>query len=377
MPTTVADVLHALEEIAPAHLALEDDPIGLLIGDPVRAVERVVVALDVTPAVAEAAAARGAGLIVAHHPLIYHPARTLRADEPFPGGVALACARAEIAVAAAHTNWDVAPGGINDILAARLGLSETRPLRITHRERMVKVTVFVPADNREAVLDAMAGAGGGGIIGNYDRCAFSAPGTGTFRPLPGAQPFIGTIGQPETVAEERLEMLVPEERWPAVVAAMRAAHPYEEVAYDIYPLANGGTEQGIGRIGTLPEHISAAAFRETVKQALDFPEVRMAGPAERPVRTVAVCGGAGAFLMPDALAAGADAFVTADIRHHEYVDAEARGLPLLDAGHAATESPGTEELARRLAWSLAAEEVEVTYLLSNGYEGASIHTTTR
>lgn len=355
---TIADVLRTLDDLAPPHLALEDDPRGLLVGDPDAPAEAVVVALDVTLPIVEAAAARGAHLIVAHHPLVYHPLRTVRTDDPV-GAVVLACARAHIAVACAHTNWDVAPGGINDVLAERLGLRDVRPLRTTFREPLVKVAVFVPPEQRERVLDAMA-AQGAGAIGDYDRCAWVAAGSGTFRPLPGARPYIGTIGAPEVVVEERLEMIVPQGRQAAVVAAMKRAHPYEEVAFDVYPLANMGTEFGIGRIGILPTPVEPAAFLATVQKALAFDAVRMTGPLDRPVRTIAVCGGAGAFLMRDALEAGANAFVTADVRHHEFVEAQARGLLLLDAGHAATETPGTQELARRLQEVFAPQSVPVT-----------------
>ncbi len=365
-PPTVAEAMRALDAIAPPHLALENDPIGLLVGDPAAPVRQIAVALDVTLPVAEAAAARGAGMIVAHHPLVYHPLKAVRADDPV-GAVVLACAGARLAVAAAHTNWDVAPGGVNDVLADRLGVADTRPLRVTYQEPLVKVAAFVPPDARERVLDAMGGAGAG-AIGNYDRCAFFSPGTGTFRPLPGAQPYLGTVGQPETVPEERLEMIVPAPRAEAVVAAMKAAHPYEEVAYDVYPLAAAAGTQGIGRIGMLAQSLPAPSFLDAVKAALRFPEVRMAGPESRTVRAVAVCGGAGAFLLGDALAAGADALVTADVRHHEFVEAAARGLLLLDAGHAATETPGTQELARRLADSLALRGVGVTFLAPDGAE---------
>jgi dinuclear metal center YbgI/SA1388 family protein len=345
---TVSDVCATLDVIAPPHLAFENDPTGLLVGDPDASVERVVVALDVTAPVVEGAKARDATLIIAHHPLIYHPLKAVRADEPHPGAVVLACARAGIAVACAHTCWDVAPGGINDVLAGLLGLQETRPLRITYCEPLVKITVFVPTEYQYGVLDAMAQAGAG-AIGDYDRCGFWAAGTGTFRPLPGANPFLGQVGQMETVVEERLEMIAPERHWRAIVAAMKAAHPYEEVAYDVYPLKNTAAEYGIGRVGVLPAPLCADAFLALVKEALVFPEVRMASPRAQTVSTIAVCGGAGADLMSDALATGADALVTADVRHHEFVDAEARGFLLLDAGHAATETPGARELAVRLA----------------------------
>jgi dinuclear metal center YbgI/SA1388 family protein len=364
---TVADVMTVLADITPPHLKLPDDPVGLLVGDPAAPVTRVVVALDATLAVARAAAEGGGpALIVAHHPLVYHALKTVRADDPI-GAVVLACAQNNVAVAAAHTNWDVAPGGINDVLANLLGLSNVRPLQITYREPLVNVTVFVPPADRDRVFDAMAGAGAG-AIGDYDRCGFFAPGTGTFRPLPGANPHVGRVGNPEFVAEERLEMIVPETKAASVVAAMKAAHPYEEVAHFVFPLRNTHAEFGIGRVGTLASSLGGADFLQHVKNALGFPEVRMAGPGEKNVRTVAVCGGAGAFLMNDALAVGADAFVTSDVRHHEFVEAQARGLLLLDAGHAQTETPGTRELARRLAAALAerGDTVPVAFAEPNG-----------
>lgn len=357
---TVADVLQALDAIAPRALALPDDPGGLLVGDPAAEVKRIAVVLDVTRGVAETAASRAAHLIVAHHPLVYHPLRSVRADDPI-GAVVLACARANIAVAAAHTNWDVAPGGVNDVLAELLGVTGTRPLRVTYRESSVKIVAFVPPEHRDRVQAAMAEAGAG-VVGNYDRCAFWTPGVGTFRPLPGANPYLGSVGEPERVAEDRLEMIAPEAEWPAVVAALRAAHPYEEPGANVYPLADPANEQGIGRVGRLAAPLAAEAFCQRVRDALHFDAVRMVGPRERRVQTVAVCGGAGAFLMRDALAAGADAFVTADVRHHEFVEAEARGLLLLDAGHASTETPGARELARRLDEALAPGGVETIFL---------------
>lgn len=357
---TVAEVVRALDEIAPPHLALGDDPRGLLIGDAAAPVHRVVVALDVTLPVVLAAARSGASLIVAHHPLIYHPLKTLRAGDGHPGAVVLACVQAGIAVACAHTNWDVAPGGINDVLADLLGLTQVRPLQITWRgEPLVKIVVFVPTENRETVLNAMAQAGAG-AIGNYDRCAFFTPGTGTFRPLPGAAPNRGTINEPEIVREDRLEMIAPASRAAQIVHAMKTAHPYEAVAHDVIPLANtGAAEYGIGRIGALPRPQTAAVFLSRIKEALHFREVRLVGARENQwISTVAVCGGAGASLMPDALRAGADALVTSDVRHHEFVDAGAQNFVLVDAGHAATETPGARALADRLREALPGVDVE-------------------
>lgn len=350
MPT-VRDAVAALDAIAPPSLCLGDDPRGLLVGDPDAALTGIVAALDVTLPVARSAAAAGASLVVAHHPLIYRPARNVRADDPFPGRVVWECARAGLSVACAHTNWDVAPGGVNDVLGALLGLSDLRPLRRTAETALVKVVVFVPHAHAEAVIDAMAAAGAG-ALGDYDRCAFAAAGEGTFRPRDGARPFVGTVGVPERVAESRIEMIAPRDRWTAVIDAARAAHPYEEMAFDVVPLLNGADARGIGRIGTLETAMEPSAFLDRVRAALAFDAVRAAPTSGRAIRRVAVCGGAGAELMADAVAAGADALVTADVRHHEFVDAHARDFLLVDAGHAQTESPGARALGRRLADAL-------------------------
>ena len=352
MPT-VSEIMAVLDAIAPPHLCMDDDPRGLLIGDPNAEVKRLAVALDVTPVVIESAIASGAQMIIAHHPLIYRPLAKIRANEPHPGGVVLSCIKAGVAVACAHTNWDIAEGGVNDVLASLLQLQNIQPIQTTYREPLVKIAVFMPTEYRDRVFDAMANAGAGAYWqGNYDRCSYWTTGTGTFRPLAGATPFIGNIGTPELVAEDRLEMIAPESKWRGIVAAMTAAHPYEEVAYDVYPLANTGAEFGLGRIGTLPEAITARELLATVKKVLRFDAVRMVGPGHRIVRKIAVGGGACAFLVPDAMRKGADALVTSDVRHHEYVDAESRGFLLLDAGHAQTETPGTQELAHRLRVAL-------------------------
>lgn len=248
--TTVREVLRALDTIAPPSLCLGSDPRGLLLGDPAARVTKIVTALDVTAATVAKAERIGAELIVAHHPLIFHPLKAIRADDPHPGAVVLAAARAGIAVACAHTNWDVARGGINDVLATLLGIENLRPLRIT---------------------------------------------------------------------------LEPD---------------------------------GIGRIGELREPLSASDFLTRVGNTLGLTARTLTPTRAYAVQSVAVCGGAGAELMADAIAAGADTLVTSDVRHHEFVEAAERGFLLLDAGHAATETPGARELGVRLAALLPSVVVE-------------------
>ncbi len=354
----VSEIMAALDAIAPQHLCVDGDPRGLLLGDPQAEVARLVVCLDVTPAVAEHARAVGARMIVSHHPLIYNPLKRILASEPHPGGVVLSCIKGDIAVACAHTNWDIADGGVNDVLAGLLGLQECRPVQTTYREPLVNITVYVPVEDSESVWNEMANAGAGHLPGlNYDRCGFWGEGMGTFRPLPGAKPYEGVVGVVSRVDEYRIESITPTQKVPAVLAAMRKAHPYEEVAYNVFPLSNTGREWGLGRIGTLPAAITPAELIERTKSALHFDAVRLVGPADKPIRTVAVGGGACAFLVPDAIRLGADALITSDVRHHEYVDAAARGFVLVDAGHAETETPGARELAERLRTALPAVAV--------------------
>ena len=244
---TVEDVCAALDRIAPPHLALPGDPNGLLLGDTAATVERVIVSLDVTAEIVSRAAP--GTMLVAHHPLLYHPLKTLRETDPFPAPVIAACLRKTLAVACAHTSWDVAPGGVNDVLAGLLGLTEAKPLRLTF---------------------------------------------GAF---------------------------------------------------------------GLGRVGTLPEPTTVGGLLEKLQRTLDFDALRTFAPLDTPVRIVAVGGGACAELADDAILAGADALVTSDVRHHEFVDAVHRGFALIDAGHHATETPGARELARRLAKILPALDV--------------------
>jgi len=366
MPATIAEIMGELDALAPPYLCLENDPRGLLIGDPRTETSVVVVALDVTLGTVRVAEEAGARMIIAHHPLVYHPLKTVREDEPHPGAVVMACIRAGVSVACAHTNWDVAGGGVNDILADLVGMERNgrKPLKITWRESLVKIVVYAPPPYREALMDAMANAGAG-AMGDYDRCAFWTEGVGTFRPLEGAHPFVGTVNQAELVREERLEMIAPEALAPAIVAAMRTAHPYEEPAHEAYPLANTGRALGLGRVGRLSEPTTAAGLAARVRDALHFGAVRMTAPSgDARVETVAVCGGAGASLAREAFApsGGADAYITSDIAHHEFVDAQARGVILLDAGHRATEEPGARALADAMRRRLAERSVDVAFV---------------
>ncbi|HZG84673.1 Nif3-like dinuclear metal center hexameric protein [Paenibacillus sp.] len=331
MAVEVKRIVRWMESWAPPSLAEEGDKIGLLVGSMDAKVAKAAVALDVTEEVVDEAIAAGAGLIIAHHPLIYRPLAAVRTDRP-DGRLLRKLLLHDIAVFAAHTNLDVAEGGVNDLLAERLGLTGTAPLKTTGRETLYKLVVYVPASHADAVRQAAFDAGAG-HIGRYSHCGFSVDGTGTFLPEAGANPYLGEAGKLERAEEVRFETIVPESRRADVVRAVIAAHPYEEVAYDVFRLELSGAPYGIGRIGELPAAEPLRAFAERAKAAFGVPALRFVGDAAKPVRRVAVVGGSGRSFVKHALAAGADVYVTGDLDHHTAHDALAAGLALVDPGH--------------------------------------------
>jgi len=345
MPT-VADVRAYLDRFAPPALAADWDNVGLLLGDDAAEVDRVLTCLTVTPPdVAEAVAER-AGLIVTHHPILFRGAKRLSTATP-DGRLVWPLARAGVAVYSPHTAFDNTAGGINDSLARRLGLTSVRPLRPRTGEPRYKVVVFVPDADLAKVSDALFKAGAG-VIGHYEECSFRLPGTGTFFGTDSTNPTVGQKGRREDVSEWRLEVVCPEAKLAGALAAMRAAHSYEEPAFDVYPLKGGPGDGGEGRVGEISGPPSLAEFASRVKQELRAGGVQVVGEPKRPIRRVAIaCGAAGEFLS-DAARAKADVFLTGEARFHDYLSAQDRGVALVLPGHYATERPAVEELAARL-----------------------------
>lgn len=343
--TSAGEWIDVLDEWYPPSWAEEWDNCGLQAGDRSWAAERVLVALDPTAEVVAEAADKGCGLLVTHHPLLFRPVSRVDAGDPFGRAVATALS-GNVTLVACHTNADVASPGVSDALAEALGLEVTGVLNRTRAGERMKLVTFVPVESTAKVLDAIVTAGGG-VIGEYSHCSFRVRGTGTFLPSDRAAPAIGERGTLNEVEEDRLEVVVPNERVGAAIEAMIDAHPYEEVAYDVYPLASGGG-LGLGRVARLPEPITATVLAEHCRERLGGSAVRMAGDGRREVRTVAVCGGSGASLIPSAVRAGVDAYVTGDVKHHDALDASAEGLVVVDAGHHGTEWPFVPHLAARL-----------------------------
>ncbi|MBP2638110.1 MAG: cyclohydrolase 1 type 2 [Firmicutes bacterium] len=340
MPVKCHELIGQIEKWAPKYLAEEWDNIGLLLGSPAQDIHKIFVTLDVDQEAVQQAVSIGANLIIAHHPLIFKGITNIRTDLP-TGALLSDLIKHGIAVYAAHTNLDSAVGGVNDILAQKFNLKDIQPLTTVYQEKLHKLVVFVPNSHVEIVRNAMAKAGAG-HIGNYSHCTFVTPGIGSFLPLPSANPFLGESGKLEYVDESRLETIVPEHLRSPVIAAMLAAHPYEEVAYDEYLLLNKHHNYGLGRVGRLAEPVALADFIKQVKGALLIDSLNMAGSPKKLIRQVAVCGGSGASLIGNALKAGADVLVTGDVKYHEAQYAIAEGLAIIDAGHFATELPVVE-----------------------------------
>jgi len=324
-------VISLMDELAPKRYAVEDDRIGLQVGTLGKEVHKALVALDVTEEVADEAVREGAELIIAHHAPIYRPLKTLRTDTP-AGKVFEKLIKHDIAVYVAHTNLDAAVGGINDLMAAALALEETAPLDPTYTERLRKLVVYVPADHADRVAEALFQAGAG-QIGRYSHCSFRAEGIGSFLPEAGTNPFLGEQGKLERAAEIRLETIVPETAERRAVKAMLAAHPYEEPAYDLYPLELSGRAYGIGRVGKLAAPCTLDELAERVKAGFDVPFVRIVGKGDTVIRKAAVLGGMGAHYVSHAQNAGADVLITGDIDYHTAHDALAAGICLIDPGH--------------------------------------------
>ncbi len=340
-------IIEAMDKLAPRSLAEDWDNVGLLVGSSAQTIHKILITLDVTKAVVEQAVKDKIDLIIAHHPVIFKSISAIRTDLP-QGQILSALIKADIGVYAAHTNLDTASGGVNDVLADAFQLCDVRPLADNFSEKLCKLVVFVPETHREIVGDAIMTAGAG-HIGNYSHCSFAANGIGTFLPLDGSKPFIGHAGKLEHVQESRLETIMPEKVYKSVVKAMLKVHPYEEVAYDVYPLMNSGEKLGLGRVGKLVSPIVLADFIEQVKSALGVSAVSVVGDQNKLIKKVAVCGGAGASLLHKAAFAGADVLVTGDVKYHEGQDAVALGISIINAGHFATEQPVLSYVAEYLS----------------------------
>lgn len=324
------EVIQLFEQFSPQRYAMEGDKIGLQVGRLNKPVENVMIALDVLEEVVDEAIQKNVHLLIAHHPPIFRPLSKLVTDTP-QGRIMEKLIKHDIAVYAAHTNLDVATGGVNDLLAEALGLENIEVLIPTLETKLKKLVVYVPESHSEQVRVALGNAGAGSI-GNYSHCSFTSMGMGQFLPGEGTNPYIGEKGDLETVREDRIETIFPESLEKKVLTAMLKVHPYEEVAYDVYSLDNKGSTLGLGRIGTINE-MTLQDFSEHVKKSFGVNGVRVVGNLQAKVKKVAVLGGDGNKYWSQAKFKGADVYVTGDLYYHVGHDALMAGLNIVDPGH--------------------------------------------
>ena len=328
------DFLSFMEEYAPKRFAQSWDNVGMLIDMGAVSYRRILVALDLSQPVVDEAISQKVDLIVTHHPILFQPIHNMSVFD-VEHQLVMSCVQHGISHFAAHTNLDASPNGINVRLAERLGLKNHQAV-IPQKCHVQKLVVFVPQTHAEAVREAMGNAGAG-HMGLYSHCTFAADGVGSFQPLNGAKPFIGSPGKMEYVREVRVESVVKPEQLALILQAVKAVHPYEEMAYDVYDMHIEDRNIGLMRIGQLPTPLKGEAFCAWVKEKLGIPYVRAAGNMKKPVRRVAVASGSGFQDFDQARMQDADAIVSAELKHHMAVHAAENGLLFVDAGHYETE----------------------------------------
>ncbi len=325
----VSTITQYLETIAPLAYQETYDNAGLLTGNPAMEVTGILITLDCTEEVVKEALAASCNLIIAHHPILFKGLKKLTGGT-YVERTIIKAIQNNIALYAIHTNLDNVLPGVNRKIAEKIGLKNLRILA-PKTDTLSKLVTFIPSADAERVLQALH-AQGAGQIGKYKNCSFSVEGTGTFMPNEQANPAIGQANQQETVKEIRAEVIFPSYLERNIIQTLRSAHPYEEVAYYLTPISNENQEVGSGMVGELDEALDPMTFLKLVKQKMELPLIRHTALLGNPIKKVAVCGGAGSFLIPQAIASGAQVFITSDIKYHEFFDADNR-LILADIGH--------------------------------------------
>jgi dinuclear metal center YbgI/SA1388 family protein len=348
----LADLISAMEQIAPTRFAESWDNVGLLIGDPAQEIAKTLLTIDYTAIVAQEAQAGGCNVIIAYHPPIFTPLKRIDSRGPIHDAM-----RRGVAIYSPHTALDVADGGTNDVLCDVLGVTTRQPLRpVTQTPTQYKLVAFVPAEHLSAVSGAIFAAGAG-HIGKYSSCSFASPGTGTFFGESGTDPAVGQSGRLENVQELRLETVVSIENADAVIRALRAAHPYEEPAFDLVMLAPPPASLGQGRIGSFDKPVARQTLLDRIKQALGLERLLVAGPTEGMVERAAVGAGACGDMLGDAIKSGAQFYLTGEVRHHDALRAAAAGMTVVCTLHSNSERIALSRLKQRLEQALPGLQV--------------------
>lgn len=358
----IKDITRYLETIAPSAYQESYDNSGLLVGSPDDEVEKALICLDSIEEVIDEAIAAGCGLVIAHHPIVFSGLKRFNGKN-YIERVVMKAIKNNIAIYAIHTNLDnVLKDGVNAMICEKLGLENTYILA-PKKELLRKLVVFCPKDHAEAVRSAMFAAGAG-AIGDYDECSFNLDGTGTFRANEGADPFVGNKNEQHHESETRVEVIYHAPAEHAILSAMLEAHPYEEVAHDMYPLLNRSKEVGSGMVGELPEAQDEMAFLTGLKTSLNTDCVRYTALTGSRVKKVAVCGGSGSFLLNAAKSSGADVFITGDFKYHQFFDAEGE-IVIADVGHFESEQFTIDQLARLITKKFPKFAVRLTSVNTN------------
>jgi dinuclear metal center YbgI/SA1388 family protein len=329
-----------LESVVPLSYQEGYDNSGLQVGTPEKEIKSALITLDVTPVVLDEAVGKGCDLIVSHHPVIFNGIKRITGST-FTEKILQKAIKEDIAIYSAHTNLDVISTGVSMKMAEKLNLQELRVLSPL-KDRLLKLVTFIPEDYFKKVTSALFEAGAG-VTGGYDQCGFNTSGEGSFRPGEKSSPFVGNRGELNFEKEIRFETILFSHLKDKVVKALLKTHPYEEVAYDIYKLENTNTREGMGCVGELSEPLASGHFLQIIASVLNARGIRYSKPLDKMVKRVALCGGSGFSLLNAAISSGADAFITSDIKYHNFFDAEDKIL-LVDAGHFESEIFSTEIL---------------------------------
>lgn len=331
----VQDIINLMEELAPSRLAESWDTVGLQVGRKDWPVRTIWVALDPLPEVVAAACDQDVDLLITHHPLLFKPLKCLDFNSP-TGSILYQSAVHRLAVYCAHTNLDKVSGGLNDILAKRIGLEQVDVLAPAEDAESCKLVLYVPADHEQQVLNALFQSSAG-IIGQYSCCTFRNAGKGSFLPANQSRPYIGRPGEISHVDEIRIETLVRKKDIAAVLSKVRSHHPYQTMAYDVYPLLPVEIGHGFGRIGKVPEPINLLQFANIVKKKLSLTDVKITGKPDMMVQRAAVCSGSGSSLLNAFFSSTADVYISGDLRYHDARAAESAEKALIDIGHFSSE----------------------------------------
>ncbi len=358
MTATVLDIMNQMETLAPSALAEKWDNSGLQAGNPDWPVKKLMIALDPSPGVVEKACKDGVDLIITHHPLIFKPLHQINFGS-FPGNIIEICAGHKIAIYSAHTNLDSTANGVNDILAEKIGLVDLGVLGNPFSDKKIKLVVYAPLSHEKQILDAVLNSPAG-RIGQYSFCTFRNKGYGTFLPGMHADPFAGKKEMLSEVDEVRIETVVSDKDVNSVIASIKSVHPYETMAYDLYPLAAQPTGQGIGRIGTLKAPTRLGRFAVEVKNNLGIDSIKIAGDPELLIQKAAICSGSGSSMLPYFYASDAEVFISGDLKYHDAMDIEQRGLALMDVGHFSSEIPVVRALAKMIENRLEEKQIKVS-----------------